>query len=109
MSTQLEILKRRLKDENLDDEKLKDLLESAKLIILNRRYPFQEFPKDDNEEYILEKRYSDLQIRISLELYAKEGVEGQIGHTENGVTRSYSSASVTPSLLNEITPKGKVI
>jgi hypothetical protein len=111
MRTQLEILKGKLRNEELpSDEVLNDLLESSKLIILNRRYPFHDFPIDEEtEEYKLEKRYMDLQIRIAVELFAKEGAEGETNHTENGVSRNYASAGVSPALLDEIVPKGKVL
>lgn len=110
MRMQLHILKRRLRDENIpSDDVLNDLLESAKLIILNRRYPFQEFPIDKMGNYELEDRYKDLQIRIAVELFAKEGAEGETNHTENGISRNYASAGVSPALLDEIVPKGKVL
>lgn len=110
MSTQFDILKRRLKNEDISDDELNDLLECAKLIILNRRYPYHDYPVDEEtEEPILERRYYDLQIRIAVEIFAKEGVEGETSHTENAVTRNYASASVSSALLNEIIPKGKIL
>jgi hypothetical protein len=42
-------------------------------------------------------------------MYNKLGVEGQTSHSENGVSRSYSSASVSEELLREITPKVGVV
>ncbi len=100
--TQLERLKLRI-PENDNELELEDVLESAKAVILSRRYPFGEQPTE------LEPRYSDLQIRIAVEMYNKRGVEGQTSHSENGVSRSYSSASVSEELLREITPKAGVV
>ena len=100
--TQLERLKLRI-PENDNELELVDVLDSAKAIILSRRYPFGEQPD------VLEKRYEDLQVRIAVELYNKRGVEGQTSHSENGVSRSYSSASVSEELLREITPKAGVV
>ena len=100
--TQLERLKLRI-TENTNDEELEDILESAKAAILARRFPFGEVPNE------LEARYEDLQIRIAVEMFAKRGAEGETSHSENGVSRSYSSASVSEELLREITPKGGVI
>lgn len=96
-------------DSSVTDEDVELLLYNAKMIILNKRYPFQEYPTDENGEYVLEDRYISLQLRIATELFAKEGVEGELTHTENGITRQYASGSVSPHLLKEITPKGKVI
>ena len=46
----------------------------------------------------------DTQIQIAVELFSKRGAEGQTGHSENGISRSYESADVSPSLLKRITP-----
>jgi hypothetical protein len=100
--TQLERLKLRI-PENDNELELEDVLESAKAVILSRRYPFGEQPLE------IEDRYKDLQIRIAVEMYNKRGVEGQTSHSENGVSRSYSSASVSEELLREITPKAGVV
>ena len=100
--TQLERLKLRI-PENDNELELEDVLESAKAVILSRRYPFGEQPTE------IEKKYEDLQVRIAVELYNKRGVEGQTSHSENGVSRSYASASVSEELLREITPKAGVV
>ena len=100
--TQLERLKLRI-PENNNDLELEDVLESARAVILSRRYPFGEQPLE------IEDKYKDLQIRIAVELYNKRGVEGQTSHSENGVSRSYASANVSEELLREITPKAGVV
>ena len=100
--TQLERLKIRI-TENPNDIELGEILESAKAVILSRRYPFGEYPAD------IEPRYEDLQIRIAVEMYNKRGAEGETAHSENGISRSYSSASVSEELLREITPKVGVV
>jgi hypothetical protein len=100
--TPLERLKLRI-PENDNELELVDVLDSAKAVILSRRYPFGEQPTE------IEKKYEDLQVRIAIELYNKRGVEGQTSHSENGVSRSYASASVSEELLREITPKAGVV
>lgn len=100
--TQLERLKIRI-TENVTDEELEDILDSAKAVILSRRFPFGEQPDD------IESRYKDLQVRIAVEMFNKRGAEGETAHSENGVSRSYSSASVSEELLREITPKVGVV
>jgi hypothetical protein len=100
--TQLERLKIRI-TESINDIELEDILESAKAVILSRRFPFGEQPEE------LENKYKDLQIRIAVEMIAKRGAEGETAHSENGVSRSYSSASVSEELLREITPKAGVV
>lgn len=100
--TQLERLKIRI-TENVSDIELEDLLESAKAVILSRRFPFGEQPEE------IENKYKDLQIRVAVEMYNKQGAEGETSHSENGISRSYSSASVSEELLREITPKAGVV
>ena len=100
--TQLERLKIRI-TENVMDIELEDILESAKAVILSRRFPFGEQPNE------IEDKYKDLQIRIAVEMFNKRGAEGETAHSENGVSRSYASANVSEDLLKEITPKAGVV
>ena len=100
--TQLERLKIRI-TEDVSDNELEDILESAKAVILSRRFPFGDVPTE------IEPRYNDLQIRIAVEMFSKRGAEGETSHSENGVSRTYSSASVSEELLREITPKAGVV
>jgi hypothetical protein len=100
--TQLERLKIRI-TENVNDVELEDILESAKAVILSRRFPFGDYPED------IEPRYKDLQIRIAVEMFAKRGAEGETSHSENGISRTYASSNVSEDLLREITPKAGVI
>lgn len=101
--TQLERLRIRITGNDIDDKELEDILESAKAVILSRRFPFGEYPKD------IEPKYKDLQIRIAVEMFNKIGAEGETAHSENGVSRTYSSASVSEELLREITPMVGVV
>jgi len=89
---------------NEEDNLLLELLDVAKYAILSRRYPFGEFPVDDAGEPVLENRYLDLQVRIAVYLYNKMGAEGQLSHSENGVSRTYEAGDVPESLLSQVTP-----
>ena len=100
--TQLERLKIRI-TETVNDAELEDILESAKAVILSRRFPFGEQPEE------IENKYKDLQIRIAVEMFSKRGAEGETSHSENGVSRSYASANVSEDLLREITPKVGIV
>lgn len=100
--TQLERLKIRI-TEKVNDVELEDILESAKAVILSRRFPFGNPPVE------IEDRYKDLQIRIAVEMFNKRGAEGETAHSENGISRSYASANVSEDLLKEITPKAGVV
>lgn len=108
--TNLERMKLRIKEP--DDAVLLDCLESAKNAILAARFPYGDWPtrkvlQEDGtvkEETYVEPRYEDLQYRIATDLYNKTGAEGELGHNENGVNRTYQSAWISKELLQEVTP-----
>lgn len=109
--TQLERLKRRIPKEQ-DDALLSELLESSKNVILGLRFPFGDWPVELQpgsggkleEVTVLESRYLDLQIRMALDLYNKIGAEGELAHSENGVSRSYESSWISKELRSEVIP-----
>lgn len=82
-----------------DDDLLLSLLEQAEGIVLNRRYPF-----GPPEGAKVPAQYEHIQVQIALELFSKMGAEGQVGHGENGVSRTWEAADVSPSLLKRIMP-----
>lgn len=77
---------------------LDDLLTAAKDVIFEVRFPFQDYPED------VEPRYHYLQVKIAVEINAKEGAEGETSHSENGISRTYSSADISYDLLDKIIP-----
>lgn len=111
-----------------DTDLLEVLLDDAKNAILSRRFPFGDWPTiieeqtvideetgeettvevDTGETYV-EDRYLDLQYRIALELYNRQGAEGEVIHKENGIDRSYEGPWVSTQLLQEVTPYAGVI
>lgn len=91
-------LKLRIPEEK-NEMLLYDFLEQAKSIIIAKRFPF------GTELSEVEPQYADLQVRIAVELYNKQGAEGESSHSENGISRAYENAGVSQSLLEEITPR----
>lgn len=94
--SQLSLLRELLDNPSDSDSVLQFYLDNARDIICELR----------NSD-IVESKYSNTQIKIAIELYNKRGAEGQTSHTENGISRNYESADVSPSLLREITPMVK--
>lgn len=94
--SRLEVL---ISPDTASTELLEHLLWQAEGIVLNRRYPF-----GTPEGATVTSAYEHIQIQIAVELYSKMGAEGQTGHNENGVNRSYEAADVSPSLLKRIVP-----
>ena len=82
---------------------LRDSLDSERAAIMARRYPYGEWPDE------LESRYLDLQYRIAIDLYNKTGAEGQLGHTENSISRTWESSWISEQLLQEVVPVAQVV
>lgn len=60
------------------------------------------FPKNFTEKQMvtdLARHKTSLAMACN-EVYAKAGAEGQTGHSENGISRSYDSAWISPNLLS---------
>lgn len=87
---------------------LNDCLESAANAINARRYPYGDWPTE-NDEVTVEPRYQDLQVRIALDMYNRIGAEGETSHKENGIGRWYDGSWIAKELLEEITPVCGVI
>lgn len=66
--------------------------------ILDKCYPFRHDKRD------VPVRYHSTQLEIAVYLLNKRGAEGEISHNENGINRSYESASVPDSMLKGIVP-----
>ena len=84
--------------ENLpvSDATLEFYLDNASDIICDRR-----------NSNIVETKYLSVQLKMAIEMYNKIGAEGQISHSENGISRSYQSADISSSLLNQVIPMAK--
>ena len=80
-------------------ELLQHLLWQAEGIVLSRRYPF-----GSPEGATVSSAYEHIQLQIAVELFSKMGAEGQTAHGENGITRTYEAADISPSLLKRIVP-----
>ncbi len=90
-----------LPDEESDDV-LDAMLANAAALVLNKMFPFG-YPDGTT----VPARYEYLQIQLAVELYSKRGAEGQTGHNENGISRSWPEKS---RLLAQIMPQcGSVI
>ena len=66
--------------------------------ICRRAYPF------DPTVTEVPAQYQFLQVEIAVYLLNKRGAEGQTGHTENGISRSYESGDVPASMMRQVIP-----
>ena len=92
-----------INDESATDALVGAYLEDAKHAILRRRYPFG---VPDGAE--VEDIYGMLQVKLAVRYYLRRGGEGEINHSENGISRTYGSVN-DEDLLMEVTPYAKVM
>lgn len=90
-------------DINWTDEVLLAYLDIAGRAIITKAYPF----KNDVTE--VPDKYNTLQCEIATYLLNKRGAEGETSHSENGISRSYESASIPDSMLKSVIPFGAVV
>lgn len=81
-----------------DEEVLTAYIDQAGDIVLRYAYPY-----DDSQTAVPEKYYR-VQADIAVYLLNKRGAEGQLTHTENGISRSYEDADIPRSMLRRIIP-----
>lgn len=86
-----------------DDDLLLMYLTDAERAIINRLYPMEDM--DCTLPDVFEGRL----VEIAAYLYNKRGAEGEILHNENGISRTYASASIPEAMLSDIIPYGSVI
>ena len=84
--------------EGWSDEVLIAYLAIAGQKILNRAYPYDDTVTD------VPRRYGYLQCEIAAYLLNKRGAEGEISHSENGISRTYENADVPDSMLSDVIP-----
>lgn len=89
--------------EGWSDDVMKSYLTIAGQKILNRAYPYDDTVTD------VPRRYGVLQCEIATYLLNKRGAEGEISHSENGVSRMYENADVPDSMLSDVIPHCGVI
>lgn len=80
------------------DEVLRTYLDIAAGKMLNRLFPY------GTGEETLPAKYDGLHCEITAYLLNKRGAEGQVAHSENGISRSYGSADVPDVMLSQLVP-----
>jgi len=71
--------------------------------VLKRLYPYR------SDVRRVPAKYAVNQVEIACYLLSKRGADGQLTHHENGIIRSYESASVPESMLKDIVPFASVL
>ena len=71
--------------------------------IIDRAYPYNDTITE------VPVRYGYLQCEIATYLLNKRGAEGEVSHSENGISRTYEKADVPDSMLSVVVPYCGVI
>lgn len=89
-------------ESDLTDEIVTVYLAKAESSIGNRMYPF-ELPKENGQEIPFEvpTKYEMIQCELACEYILRRGGEGEVSHSENGISRTYESANAE-HLLREV-------
>lgn len=80
------------------DDVLSAYLTLAGRKIIAKAYPY----RDDITE--VPAKYDFLQVEIAAYMLNKRGAEGEVSHTENGISRTYEKADIPTSMLRTIVP-----
>lgn len=104
----LQSLKRKLERRGFDIEDFEDndLFSEIETAIeaVNARRHF--IPKED---MLFEPEYKNIVIRLCICAFAKMGAEGELAHSENGTSRTYTGATEYPNdILREIVPLARL-
>ena len=81
-----------------DDSVLSTYLSVAGDKVCRKAFPF------DPEEKVVPARYEYIQVQIAVYLLNKRGAEGELKHSENGISRSYENGDLPASLMRDIIP-----
>lgn len=58
---------------------------------------------------LFENKYKNIVIRLCISAFAKMGAEGELAHSEGGVSRTYAGAAEYPNdILKEIVPLARL-
>ena len=91
-------------DDTDEDNRLKLIIMNSRDIILNRKYISYENRPDE-----FPKKYVMTSISIATYIYNRIGAEGEVSHSEGGISRTYKESDIPNSLLVDIIPFMEVL
>ena len=90
------------------EAELEDALESAKDVILSRCFVSVSKASEEDKATVLTEHNEKI-LNAAVVIYNMRGVEGQVSHSENGVSRSYAEAAGMKPILEQIVPRCDVV
>lgn len=87
---------------DFEDDDIYDEIDNAFEAINSRRH-FNPTPS-----ILIEDKYKNLAYELCIASIVKEGAEGEMSHSENGISRAYDSSSYPESMLKRIVPLARL-
>lgn len=87
-------------NDRFSEETISLYLDLAKEAVVNRMYPFEDTATYEE----VPERLHNRTCEIACYLINKQGAEGEVSHSENGVSRTYASAGIPPQYFVGVTP-----
>lgn len=87
-------------DMTISDDVVNTFFQLSKNAILLKRFPYLQ----DVSEKELPSIYDSLCVRLAVYMYNKQGAEGEISHTENGVSIKWENGDLPESMMAEVIP-----
>lgn len=87
-------------DMTISDDVVNTFFQLSKNAILLKRFPYLQ----DVSEKELPSIYDSLCVRLAVYMYNKQGAEGEISHTENGVSIKWENGDLPESMMSEVIP-----
>ena len=104
--TDIERLKVRVPEATVAE--LEDVFESAKDVILSRCFVSVARASEDDKANALNE-HKEKVLSAAVIIYNMKGIEGQVSHSENGVSRTFADYAGMKPILEGITPRCDVV
>ena len=96
------LCKKLIPDASVTDDVITAYLDLASQKILDRLYPF------NSQSTEISSNYDMLQCELAVRMIARRGGEGEISHSENGISRTWANVD-DEDLLSRIVPFAGVL
>ncbi|BET21256.1 phage head-tail connector protein [Solobacterium moorei] len=87
-------------DMTISDDVVNTFFQLSKNAILLKRFPYLQ----DVSKKELPSFYDSLCVRLAVYMFNKQGAEGEISHTENGVSIKWENGDLPESMMSEVIP-----
>ena len=87
-------------DMMISDDVVNTFFQLSKNASLLKRFPYLQDISEKESPSI----YDSLCVRLAVYMFNKQGAEGEISHTENGVSIKWENGDLPESMMSEVIP-----